>query len=40
MQLPLAPWAPGAKDHVVCVEPEFVSGRRIVHQTTDQPLPT
>lgn len=30
LHLPLASWAPGAKDHLVCVHPEFVSGRRIV----------
>ena len=28
--LPLAPWAPGTRDHVVRLQPEFVSGRRIV----------
>ena len=31
--LPLAPWAPGARDHVVRLQPEFVSGRRIVQGT-------
>jgi len=30
-ELPLAPWAPGERSHVVCLRPEFVSGRRIVH---------
>jgi nitroimidazol reductase NimA-like FMN-containing flavoprotein (pyridoxamine 5'-phosphate oxidase superfamily) len=29
--LPLVPWAEGARDHVVAIRPEFVSGRRIVH---------
>ena len=29
--LPLASWAPGARDHVVRLRPEVVSGRRIVH---------
>ena len=29
LQLPIRPWAPGARDHVVCVEPERVSGRQI-----------
>ena len=28
--LPLAPWAPGTRDHVVRLQPGFVSGRRIV----------
>jgi nitroimidazol reductase NimA-like FMN-containing flavoprotein (pyridoxamine 5'-phosphate oxidase superfamily) len=28
--LPLAPWAPGERQHVVVLRPEFVSGRRIV----------
>ena len=28
--LPLAPWAPGDRDHVVRLQPEFISGRRIV----------
>ena len=28
-RLPLDPWAPGDKNHVVRVIPEFVSGRRI-----------
>jgi uncharacterized protein len=32
LDLPLAAWAPGARDHVVCLRPEFVSGRRITHQ--------
>jgi len=31
MALPLAPWAPGDRHHVVALRPEFVSGRRIVH---------
>lgn len=30
-ELPLVPWAPGARDHIVCLHPEVVSGRRIVH---------
>jgi nitroimidazol reductase NimA-like FMN-containing flavoprotein (pyridoxamine 5'-phosphate oxidase superfamily) len=30
-RLPLAPWAPGARDHFVCLRPEVVTGRRIVH---------
>ncbi len=34
MRLPLAPWAPGHRDHLVCVHPEVVSGRRIVHRDT------
>lgn len=29
LQLPIRPWAPGARDHVVCVDPERLSGRRI-----------
>lgn len=32
--LPLAAWAPGRHDHLVCLRPEFISGRRIVHDTT------
>jgi nitroimidazol reductase NimA-like FMN-containing flavoprotein (pyridoxamine 5'-phosphate oxidase superfamily) len=28
--LPLAPWAPGTRDHLVRLQPEFISGRRIV----------
>ncbi|HZU79218.1 MAG TPA: pyridoxamine 5'-phosphate oxidase family protein [Acidimicrobiales bacterium] len=32
LALPLASWAPGHRDHVVCLAPEFVSGRRIVHE--------
>ncbi|MHB8682609.1 MAG: pyridoxamine 5'-phosphate oxidase family protein [Acidimicrobiales bacterium] len=32
--LPLVSWAPGERDHVVCLRPEFVSGRRIVHDVT------
>jgi len=34
LRLPLATWAPGTRDHVVGLRPEFVSGRRIVHDTT------
>jgi uncharacterized protein len=30
-QLPLRPWAAGAKDHVVSIRAESVTGRRIVH---------
>lgn len=30
-RLPLAAWAPGARDHLVCLHPQVVSGRRIVH---------
>lgn len=33
LDLPLAVWAPGARDHVVCLRPEFVSGRRISHRS-------
>lgn len=29
--LPLTPWASGQKDHFVCLRPELVTGRRIVH---------
>ena len=29
--MPLAAWAPGLRDHLVCLRPEMVSGRRIVH---------
>jgi uncharacterized protein len=29
--LPLRPWAAGAKDHIVAVNAERVTGRRIVH---------
>jgi uncharacterized protein len=28
-KLPLEPWAPGQRDHLVCLRPEMVSGRRI-----------
>lgn len=28
-QLPLEPWAPGAHEHLVCIRPELLSGRRI-----------
>jgi nitroimidazol reductase NimA-like FMN-containing flavoprotein (pyridoxamine 5'-phosphate oxidase superfamily) len=28
-RLPLAPWAPGAREHLVRIVPEFLSGRRI-----------
>lgn len=35
-QLPLASWAPGRRDHVVCLQPEFLSGRRIVHDAALQ----
>ena len=31
--LPLATWAPGSRDHLVGLRPDFVSGRRIVHGT-------
>jgi len=31
--LPLRPWAPGSKDHVVRLVPEFLSGRRITDET-------
>ena len=31
--LPLAPWAPGRRDHFVRLQPEFVSGRRILQGT-------
>lgn len=33
-KLPLVPWAPGARDHIVALHPEVVSGRRIVHGST------
>jgi nitroimidazol reductase NimA-like FMN-containing flavoprotein (pyridoxamine 5'-phosphate oxidase superfamily) len=29
-RLPLEPWAPGNRSHVVRIDPDFVSGRRIV----------
>jgi nitroimidazol reductase NimA-like FMN-containing flavoprotein (pyridoxamine 5'-phosphate oxidase superfamily) len=29
MRLPIHPWAPGARDHVLCIQAQFVSGRRI-----------
>jgi nitroimidazol reductase NimA-like FMN-containing flavoprotein (pyridoxamine 5'-phosphate oxidase superfamily) len=36
MALPLRPWAPGRRDHVVRVHPSWVSGRRIpVHALDD-----
>lgn len=28
-RLPLAPWAPGSRDHFIVVDPEQLSGRRI-----------
>jgi nitroimidazol reductase NimA-like FMN-containing flavoprotein (pyridoxamine 5'-phosphate oxidase superfamily) len=28
-ELPLAPWAPGVREHLVRIHPEFLSGRRI-----------
>ena len=28
-RLPLEPWAPGSRDHLVRIRPEFLSGRRI-----------
>jgi len=31
--LPLRPWAPGSKHHVVRLVPEFLSGRRITDET-------
>ena len=33
-QLPLRPWAAGAKDHVVAIRAESVTGRRSVHVAT------
>jgi uncharacterized protein len=30
-RLPLRPWAAGAKDHVISIRSESVTGRRIVH---------
>ena len=33
--LPLRPWAPGSKDHVVRLVPEFLSGRRITDESKD-----
>lgn len=30
-RLPLRPWAQGAKDHIVAIAAEEVSGRRVVH---------
>ena len=30
-QLPLRPWAAGAKDHIIAISAEQVSGRRVVH---------
>jgi uncharacterized protein len=30
-RLPLRPWAAGAKDHIIAVRAEEVSGRRVVH---------
>lgn len=35
LALPLAAWAPGTRDHVVCLRPEFISGRRISHGDQD-----
>lgn len=42
MALPLAPWAPGNRPHVVALQAEFISGRRIVHRsfTKGDPDPT
>jgi len=40
LQLPLAPWQPGAKPHVVRIEPHTVTGRRFTMKApspTDQP---
>ena len=31
LNLPLASWAPGTRDHLVCLHPDMISGRRIVH---------
>ena len=33
LRLPLHPWAPGDRDHVVWIEPDWVSGRQIVGRT-------
>ena len=30
-RLPLRPWAAGAKDHIIAIQAEQVSGRRVVH---------
>jgi len=35
--LPVRPWAPGPREHVVAIRPEFVSGRRIVHDARHSP---
>jgi len=35
-RLPLHPWAPGTRAHVVRMVPEFVSGRRIPHSIQDK----
>ena len=35
--LPLRPWAAGAKDHVIAINAESVSGRRIVHLAARDP---
>lgn len=34
-ELPLRPWAPGKKDHIVAIAAERVTGRRIVPLTVD-----
>ena len=31
--LPVAPWAEGPREHVVTIQPEVISGHRIVHQS-------
>jgi uncharacterized protein len=38
MAMPLRPWAPGARDHVVRLRPAWVSGRRIPVHIQDQGL--
>ncbi len=35
-RLPLVAWADGPHEHLVAIEPELVSGRRIVHRALEQ----
>lgn len=36
-RLPLRTWAPGERDHYICVRPELVSGRRIPRRDAQEP---
>jgi len=38
-RLPLVPWADGPHEHVVVINPELISGRRIVHDAAKAPSP-